>query len=213
MGEHPHWKEGELLPWQKEVYYDESRIRVVAAGRRTGQTTLAVYELVRAAYNMKRSHVVYIAPNRAIARQAFEMFREVMPRWMGVVSEVEMKVSQIGYENTVQFLEANTNRLCGVDIALAVIDGATYVDEEFINSLLPTVLGCEGKVLILGTPRPIEKCTWFFNLFRKGLEVNSAKISSFHVSALEAAMMGDIDGLKKELSRPAFLSEVKALFI
>ena len=34
-----------LLPWQQEVWNDDTRFHVVAAGRRTGKSRLAAYRL------------------------------------------------------------------------------------------------------------------------------------------------------------------------
>ena len=35
-----------LLPWQQEVFEDETRFKVIAAGRRTGKSRLAAWMLI-----------------------------------------------------------------------------------------------------------------------------------------------------------------------
>ena len=36
----------ELLPWQQEVWADDTRFKIVAAGRRTGKSRLAAWMLI-----------------------------------------------------------------------------------------------------------------------------------------------------------------------
>ncbi len=57
-----------LLPWQKDVWADKSRFKVIAAGRRTGKSMLAAWQLLVNALEAKKGHVWYIAPTQQQAR-------------------------------------------------------------------------------------------------------------------------------------------------
>ena len=57
-----------LLPWQQEVWNDQARFKVVAAGRRTGKSRLAAYLLIVNALQTERGHVFYVAPTQGQAR-------------------------------------------------------------------------------------------------------------------------------------------------
>ena len=57
-----------LLEWQKEVWKDTSRFKVVAAGRRCGKSRLAAWMLIVNALQADRGHVFYVAPTQGQAR-------------------------------------------------------------------------------------------------------------------------------------------------
>ena len=46
-----------LLPWQQEVWSDDSRFKVIAAGRRTGKSMLAAWRLIVSALEAKKGQV------------------------------------------------------------------------------------------------------------------------------------------------------------
>lgn len=54
-----------LLEWQKEVWNDPTRFKVVAAGRRTGKSRLAAYLLIVNALRSDKGQVFYVAPHKA----------------------------------------------------------------------------------------------------------------------------------------------------
>ena len=58
----------ELLPWQQEVWADDTRFKIVAAGRRTGKSRLAAWMLIVNALQADKGHVFYVAPTQGQAR-------------------------------------------------------------------------------------------------------------------------------------------------
>ena len=58
----------ELLPWQQEVWNDETRFKIVAAGRRTGKSSLAAWMVILRALQTEKGHVFYVAPTQGQAR-------------------------------------------------------------------------------------------------------------------------------------------------
>ena len=58
----------QLTPKQKEIARDETRFRVVNAGRRFGKTILAVEEMIGVAVAANDRRVAYIAPTFQAAR-------------------------------------------------------------------------------------------------------------------------------------------------
>jgi hypothetical protein len=60
----------ELLPWQKKVFSDDTRFKVIVAGRRCGKSRLsAVALLVEGLRCPQGSAVMYVAPTQGQARQ------------------------------------------------------------------------------------------------------------------------------------------------
>ena len=50
----------QLLDWQKKVWSDNTRFKIVAAGRRTGKSRLAAWMLIVNALQADRGHVFYV---------------------------------------------------------------------------------------------------------------------------------------------------------
>ena len=72
-----------LSKWQETVYQDDSRFKVVAAGRRTGKSYLSAVALIANALNGKKGKVFYVAPTQGMARDImwetlFEMAGEII---------------------------------------------------------------------------------------------------------------------------------------
>ena len=60
----------QLLPWQKTVFEDQTRFKVVAAGRRCGKSRLAATTLLIEGLRCPAgSAVLYVAPTNGQARQ------------------------------------------------------------------------------------------------------------------------------------------------
>ena len=58
----------ELLPWQQDVWGDDTRFKIVAAGRRTGKSRLAAWLLIVNALESSKGNVFYVAPTQGQAR-------------------------------------------------------------------------------------------------------------------------------------------------
>ena len=59
-----------LLPWQLQVWQDKHRFKVLACGRRTGKSNLAIkMTLAKALEAPEGAAVVYVAPTLGQARQ------------------------------------------------------------------------------------------------------------------------------------------------
>ena len=58
----------ELLDWQKQVWVDNTRFLVIAAGRRTGKTRLAAWKIIVKALEKSKANVFYVAPTQGQAR-------------------------------------------------------------------------------------------------------------------------------------------------
>ncbi|RKZ79017.1 MAG: hypothetical protein DRQ35_05000 [Gammaproteobacteria bacterium] len=60
----------ELLDWQKEVWADDTRFKVIAAGRRGGKTRFAAWKLlVEALQGDPLGDYLYVAPTMGQARK------------------------------------------------------------------------------------------------------------------------------------------------
>ena len=83
----------ELLPWQQEVWADNTRFKIVAAGRRTGKSRLAAWLLIVNALQAERGHVFYVAPTQGQARDI--MWQTLLELGNPVISGSHIKNMQI----------------------------------------------------------------------------------------------------------------------
>ena len=58
-----------FTPWQQEVYNNDARFKIVAAGRRCGKSYLAAWSLLINALQSDKGWTLYVAPTQNQARQ------------------------------------------------------------------------------------------------------------------------------------------------
>ena len=58
----------ELIPWQQELWVDETRFQVIAAGRRSGKSRYAAWKMIVNALQDGSGAVFYVAPTQGQAR-------------------------------------------------------------------------------------------------------------------------------------------------
>jgi len=147
----------ELLEWQKKVWADPTRFRVVAAGRRCGKSRLAAWLLIVNALQADKpnSHVFYVAPTQGQAR-------DIM--W-GLLVELGNPVIRSSHINNMQITLINgaTISLKGADrpdtmrgVSLKFLCLDEYADmkpEVFEEILRPALADQKGSCLFIGTPK------------------------------------------------------------
>ena len=87
----------ELLPWQQDVWADETRFKIVAAGRRTGKSRLAAWMLIVNALQADKGHVFYVAPTQGQARDI--MWQTLLELGHPVISNSHINNLQIKLVN------------------------------------------------------------------------------------------------------------------
>ena len=121
-----------LLPWQQEVFKDETRFKVIAAGRRCGKSRLAATTLLIEALRCPvGSAVLYVAPTNGQARQII---------W-DVLMELGREVIQSSHINNQNIMTINgasiyvrgadrPDTLRGVSLTYAVLDEVADIKPE-----------------------------------------------------------------------------------
>ena len=84
----------ELSDPQHDIYWSDSRFRVVVAGRRFGKTYLSTTELLRHAVKGKNRNVWYVAPTYKAAKDiAWDMLKDEVPRgWVLKTNESDLSM-------------------------------------------------------------------------------------------------------------------------
>jgi len=207
----------ELLEWQKKVWADETRFRVVAAGRRCGKSRLAAWLLVVNGLqaNLPNSHVFYVAPTQGQARDI--MWKLLVELGAPVIRSSHINNMQITLINgsTISLKGADRpDTMRGVSLKFLVLD--EYADmkpEVFEEILRPALADQKGSCLFIGTPKGRNH---FYDLY-KYAELSGdddETFSAWHFTSYDNETLdpNEIDVAKKSMSTHAFQQEFMASF-
>ena len=207
----------ELLEWQKEVWADQTRFRVVAAGRRCGKSRLAAWLLIVNALQADKpnSHVFYVAPTQGQARDI--MWSLLVELGQPVIRSSHINNMQITLVNGATISLKGADRpdtMRGVSLKFLCLD--EYADmkpEVFEEILRPALADQKGSCLFIGTPKGRNH---FYDLY-KYAELSGdddATFSAWHFTSYDNETLDpeEIDVAKKSMSTHAFQQEFMASF-
>ena len=121
-----------MLPWQLQVWQDKERFKVLACGRRTGKSNLAIkMTLAKALEAPEGSAVVYIAPTLAQARQI--AWDALLDAGKDVIKSAHVNNMDIvlvtGRKIHIRSAE-NPDTLRGLKLYFAVMDEAAFIKDD-----------------------------------------------------------------------------------
>ena len=212
---------------QAEIFYDPTRYKVVAAGRRFGKSYLAAITLfVEAAktektrsdgelVNLLFEEVYYVAPT-------FDQGKKIL--WP-LLKELGGSLIRNKWENTGELELVNGRRICikgsdrpdtlrGVGLSYVVLDEFAFMKEEVWEVIIrPALTRAEGGALFIGTP---EGKNHFFELFMRGMDPDPkwAEWKSWHFPSSDNPYLPrtEIDAARLEMSTDRFRQEYEASF-
>lgn len=210
---------------QQEIFDDDARFKVVAAGRRFGKSYLAgVLLFVEAARNTKiRSdgaeidlaleEVFYVAPT-------FDQGKRIM--WP-LLKELGTQLIRQKYENTGTLELINGRRISikgsdrpdtlrGIGLSYVVLDEYAFMKEEVWEQIImPALARAEGGALFIGTP---DGKNHFYELWLRGLSGEFPDWKSWHFPSIENPflMEKEIEDAKQRMSNERFKQEMEASF-
>lgn len=161
-----------LFATQQRVWDDESPIRAVLAGRRSGKSVLAAHLLLDAVWGREGVFALYVAMTRASARLIVWATLKAACAAHGIEAtfdEVRLEARLVG-GGTILLGgaddRAQIERYRGVAYVLVVIDECgTYpsslLESLYFEVLRPATLDHEGRILFAGTPGPVMRGFWF----------------------------------------------------
>jgi predicted phage terminase large subunit-like protein len=203
----------ELHPKQTEVFNDDHRFKVVAAGRRFGKSRLAAWTLIIEALKSKEKDVFYVAPT-------FQQAKDIM--WT-VLKELGHEVIKTVHENTAVITLVNDRKIYlkgsdrpdtmrGVGLAYVVVD--EYADmkpQVFEQILRPALSDVKGGALFIGTPKGRNH---FYELYQMAQRNEDEDWVSFHFTSFDNPLLDpkEIEAAKKSMSSFSFRQEYLASF-
>ena len=184
----------QMLPWQKHVFSNPSRFRVVAAGIVTGKSFLAMHELFRAAMSIKNGMVIYVVRSRKLARSKMwnplldtipkEIIENVNDHDMSLVLKPTGSMIRV-------FGDESTSYFCGLNIDFAVLEHAAHMPEEiWRDHIRPSLANQQGRVLFLSAPKGTEgPGRWFYDAYCAGIDPYRRDWFSYRIKTLDAGLI------------------------
>jgi hypothetical protein len=204
----------ELLPWQKEVFQDKTRFKVIVAGRRCGKSRLsAVALLVEGLRCPQGSAVMYVAPTQGQARQI--IWDVLMDLGRDVIQSSHVNNMDITLINGAKIYVRGSDRpdtLRGVSLTYLVLDEVADIKSETWEKVLRASLSDKkGSALFIGTPKGRN---WFYDMYNLGKTDSDTEWKSWHFTTKDNPLIDpeEIEGAKKTLSSFSFKQEYEASF-
>ena len=203
----------QLLPWQTEVFNDPTRFKVVAAGRRTGKSRLAIWTLLINALQATKGHVFYVAPTQGQARDI--LWNDLLELGQDVITSSHINNLQVKLINGATISLKGADRpetMRGVSLKYLVMD--EYADmkpEVFEQILRPALTDQKGGALFIGTPMGRNH---FYEMFINGQSEEDKSFQSWHFTSYDNPLLDpeEIDIAKTNMSSYSFRQEYMASF-
>jgi len=203
----------ELLPWQQDVWADDTRFKIVAAGRRTGKSRLAAWMLIVNALQADKGHVFYVAPTQGQARDI--MWQTLMELGHPVIAGSHINNLQIKLVNGATISLKGADRpetMRGVSLKFLVLD--EYADmkpDVFEQILRPALADQKGCAMFIGTPMGRNH---FYDLYKYAELDDDPTYKAWHFTSYDNPILDpdEINIAKRSMSSYAFRQEFMASF-
>ncbi len=202
-----------LLEWQKKVWNDPTRFKVVAAGRRTGKSRLAAYLLLVNALKSDQGQVFYVAPTQGQARDI--MWNLLLESRATVIENSHVNNMQVRLVNGTTISLKGADRpetMRGVSLKFLVLDEYADMKPDVWELILrPALTDLKGDALFIGTPMGRNH---FYELYKQASLGEDPTYKAWHYTSYDNDLLDkdEIDAAKKSMSSFAFRQEFMALF-
>lgn len=205
----------DAYPEQQAVLQSDARFRVVAAGRRTGKTTLAGFETARRMATAGPDWLGYwIAPTHDIADTGFRLLDNALPD--GVVANRKLsppREIELVHGPRLGFRTVSGGANVSVGLDWVVIDEAAkdIPERTWTQELRPTLSDRDGDALFISTP---DGKGWFHDWYQRGQSEDHPTIASWRWATYANPHIPDseVDAAKEELPARIFEQEYLAQF-
>ena len=203
-----------LLPWQQEVFKDQTRFKVVAAGRRCGKSRMAAVTLLIEGLKCPQgSAVLYVSPTMGQSRQI--IWDLLLDLGRDIIQNSHVNNLDITLINGARIYVRGADRpdtLRGVSLTYAVLDEVADIKPEAWEQVIRASLSDKrGRALFIGTPKGRN---WFYDTFKLGESEDDPDWKSWHFTTADNPLIDqkEIESAKKTLSSFAFKQEFMASF-
>ena len=153
---------------QKEIIENNSRFKVVCAGRRVGKSTLC--KLVTITKLLEGKRVAYITPEYGLAEKFFEEFMNHIPDALIIKKDKSRLNSKVKTGGELKFFSGEAlERVRSWEFDYLIVDEAAYVpdlENEWMRALRPLLIKTRGGAMFISTPKGKN---FFYSIFQKGI--------------------------------------------
>jgi predicted phage terminase large subunit-like protein len=184
-----------LLPWQQEVWQDNTRFKVIAAGRRCGKSRYAAYKLFIEALQSDKGHIFYVAQTQGQARDVNNLQLTLING-----STISLKGSD------------RPDTMRGVSLKFVVLDEYAGMKPSVWEEVLrPALADQKGGAVFIGTPTGRNH---FWELMQYAELSNDPDWKAWHLTSFDNPLLDpkEIEAAKKSMSSFAFRQEFLAKF-
>ena len=204
----------QLLNWQKTVFTDKTRFKIVAAGRRCGKSRLSAITLLIEALNCPEgSSVMYVAPTMGQARSIIWELLHDLGRPVIKTSHVNnLEITLINGRKILVRGADNPDSLRGVSLTYLVLDECAFIKQDVWEKILRAALSDrKGRALFISTP---SGRNWFYDVFNLGQSGEDEEWKSWHFTTQDNETIDpkEIEAAKRTLSSFAFKQEYLSSF-
>lgn len=199
---------------QQTIAQDDSRFKVVVAGRRFGKTYLSMREICYRARHPGKE-IFYITTSYRAAKMILWKplkNRLLDLRWASKINESELSIQLVNGSTISLKGSEDPNRLRGVSLDYAVIDEAAEVQlEELWGEILrPALADKRGDAMFIGTPK--GKGNPFYDMYVQAK--TTPGWNSWQYTTLDGGFVSEeeVEAAKADMNERQFRQEFLATF-
>ena len=207
VSEHPH---------QREIFYDNTRNKVIVTGRRWGKSVLGREEAIKTAFEIKNALVWIVCPTREMAKDihwdALKRRLKDDLKWKIKVNESSLTITRLKTNSKIALKTAdNPDRLRGRGLHKVIIDEFRDMDQSVWSEVLrPTLSDYHGQAVFISTTNGYDV---LYDLYLKG-QGGDPEWKSWTYKTIDSPFISDseIEQARKELDEKTFRQEYEASF-
>jgi len=204
----------DLSPWQRSVYSDATRFKVIVAGRRCGKTRLSAVTLLTKGIECpaKDARVMYVAPTQGMAYDL--MWDLMIDLGQDIIAKAHINDGDITLKNGVKIQIRGADkpdRLRGKKLYYVVMDEMKDIKSgTWESSISPSLSDMKGGAMFIGTPEP--EAEEFRKMFDYGESGEDTDWKSWHFTTADNPFIdkAEIEDAKKRMGTAEFLREYEA---
>ena len=206
----------EITKDQQKIIKDESRYKVIVAGRRWGKTHLALFNaLINYCWKKKRQRVWFVAPTYKQAKNiAWIILKEICyeyPMFLKDKNESELWVEFINGSRLELKGADKEDSLRGVGLNHVIMDEFAFMKKEAYTEVIrPALSDRKGTACFIGTP---DGFNYFYDIYQHGLNQENG-FKSWHFKSIDSPYLdpNEIEDARRELDPRTFRQEYEATF-
>jgi hypothetical protein len=203
-----------LSPPQREIADDNSRFKVVVAGRRFGKTFLSLREICYRA-RQPDQEIFYITTSYRAAKMILwkPLKRRLTDlRWIKKINESELSITLKNGSTISLKGSEDPDKLRGVSLSYAVIDEAAEckLDELWGEIVRPALADQQGGAMFIGTPK--GKSNAFYDLYTLARETPNWHAWQFTTLDGGFVTAQELEAAKQDMSERQYRQEFLATF-